>query len=44
MTKDPLRTKLCEMMGFDLPIVAFTHCKDVVSEVVNAGAFGDVSC
>ncbi len=39
MTKDPLHTKFCEMMGIEFPILAFTHCKDVVSAVVNAGGF-----
>lgn len=39
MPEDPLHTKLCDMLGIEFPIVAFTHCKDVVAEVVNAGAF-----
>jgi NAD(P)H-dependent flavin oxidoreductase YrpB (nitropropane dioxygenase family) len=39
MPKDPLHTKLCDMLGIEFPIVAFTHCKDVVAAVVNAGAF-----
>ena len=39
MARDPLRTKLCEMLGIEYPIVAFTHCKDVVAAVTNAGAF-----
>src|SRR3990172_10340488 len=39
MAKDPLRTKLCDMLGIEFPIIAFTHCKDVVVAVVNAGAF-----
>ena len=39
MAKDPLRTKLCDMLGIEFPIIAFTHCKDVVAAVVNAGAF-----
>src|SRR4030095_5111631 len=39
MAKDPLRTKFCEMMGIEFPIIAFTHCKDVVAAVVNAGGF-----
>jgi NAD(P)H-dependent flavin oxidoreductase YrpB (nitropropane dioxygenase family) len=39
MAKDPLRTKFCDMMGIEFPIIAFTHCKDVVSAVVNAGGF-----
>jgi NAD(P)H-dependent flavin oxidoreductase YrpB (nitropropane dioxygenase family) len=39
VAKDPLHTKLCDMLGIEFPIVAFTHCKDVVAAVVNAGAF-----
>jgi len=37
--KDPLHTKLCESLGVEYPIVAFTHCKDVAAAVINAGAF-----
>jgi len=37
--KNPLHTKLCDMLGIEYPIVAFTHCKDVAAEVINAGAF-----
>ncbi len=37
--KDPLHTKLCDMLGIEFPIVAFTHCKDVAAAVINAGAF-----
>ena len=39
MSRDPLHTKLCDMLGIEFPIVAFTHCKDVAVAVVNAGAF-----
>ena len=39
MDKDPLHTKLCDMLGIEFPIIAFTHCKDVVAAVVNAGGF-----
>ena len=39
MSKDPLHTKLCDSLGIEYPIVAFTHCKDVVASVTNAGAF-----
>jgi NAD(P)H-dependent flavin oxidoreductase YrpB (nitropropane dioxygenase family) len=39
MAKDPLRTKLCEMLGIEFPIIAFTHCKDVAVAVINAGGF-----
>jgi len=37
--KNPMQTKLCDMLGIEFPIIAFTHCKDVVASVVNAGAF-----
>ena len=39
MAKNPLNTKFTEMMGIEYPILAFTHCKDVVVAVVNAGGF-----
>ena len=39
MAKNPLSTKFTEMMGIEFPILAFTHCKDVVAAVVNAGGF-----
>ena len=39
MAKDPLHSKLCDTLGIEYPIIAFTHCKDVVAAVTNAGAF-----
>jgi NAD(P)H-dependent flavin oxidoreductase YrpB (nitropropane dioxygenase family) len=39
MPTDPLRTKLCDMLGIEYPIIAFTHCKDVAVAVINAGGF-----
>ena len=39
MPKNPLHTKLCDSLGIEYPIVAFTHCKDVVAAVINAGGF-----
>lgn len=39
MTKDPLHTRLCDMLGIEYPVVAFTHCKDVAVAVINAGGF-----
>ena len=39
MTKDPLHTKLCDQLGIEFPIVAFTHCKDVAVAVINSGGF-----
>ena len=37
MAANPLETRLCEDLGIEFPIVAFSHCKDVVQAVVNAG-------
>jgi len=39
MAKNPLHTKLCDSLGIEFPIVAFTHCKDVAAAVIHAGAF-----
>lgn len=39
MAKNPLHTPFCEMFGIEYPIIAFTHCKDVVVAVTNAGGF-----
>jgi len=35
-----MRTKVTEMLGIDFPILAFTHCRDVVAAVTNAGGLG----
>ena len=35
-----MRTRVCEMFGIDVPIFAFSHCRDVVVEVSKAGGFG----
>ena len=35
-----MRTKICEALGIEFPIFAFSHCRDVVAEVSNAGGFG----
>ncbi len=35
-----MKTRICEMFGIDLPIFAFSHCRDVVAEVSKAGGFG----
>jgi len=35
-----MRTPLCDQLGIDLPIFAFTHCRDVVVAVAKAGGFG----
>src|SRR4051795_10399939 len=35
-----MRTALCEDLGIEFPIFAFTHCRDVVVAVSKAGGFG----
>jgi NAD(P)H-dependent flavin oxidoreductase YrpB (nitropropane dioxygenase family) len=35
-----MRTRVCDMFGIDLPIFAFSHCRDVVAAVSKAGGFG----
>ena len=35
-----MRTAITEMFGIDVPIVAFTHCRDVVAAVSKAGGMG----
>src|SRR3972149_848147 len=39
MAKDPLHTRLCDILGTEFPVVAFTHCNDVAAAVINAGGF-----
>lgn len=35
-----MRSALCERLGCEVPIFAFSHCRDVVVEVTKAGGFG----
>jgi NAD(P)H-dependent flavin oxidoreductase YrpB (nitropropane dioxygenase family) len=35
-----MKTKLAEQLGIEFPIFAFSHCRDVVAAVSNAGGFG----
>lgn len=35
-----LNSPICELLGIEFPLVAFTHCRDVVVEVSKAGGFG----
>ena len=35
-----MRTRVTEMFGIDLPILAFSHCRDVVAAVSKAGGIG----
>ncbi len=35
-----MKSPICDMLGIDLPLFAFSHCRDVVAAVTNAGGFG----
>jgi NAD(P)H-dependent flavin oxidoreductase YrpB (nitropropane dioxygenase family) len=35
-----LKSPICELLGIEFPLVAFTHCRDVVVEVSKAGGLG----
>ena len=35
-----MKSPICEMLGIEFPLVAFTHCRDVVVEVSKAGGMG----
>jgi NAD(P)H-dependent flavin oxidoreductase YrpB (nitropropane dioxygenase family) len=35
-----MRTPICDQLGIEFPIFAFTHCRDVVVAVSKAGGFG----
>lgn len=35
-----MKTLICDQYGIDFPLFAFSHCRDVVAAVTNAGGFG----
>jgi NAD(P)H-dependent flavin oxidoreductase YrpB (nitropropane dioxygenase family) len=35
-----MRTDLCDLFGIDVPVFAFSHCRDVVAAVSRAGGLG----
>ena len=35
-----MKTAITEMFGIDVPILAFSHCRDVVAAVTKAGGMG----
>jgi NAD(P)H-dependent flavin oxidoreductase YrpB (nitropropane dioxygenase family) len=39
-TGEVTSSALCERFGIDFPLFAFSHCRDVVAAVTNAGGFG----
>ena len=35
-----MQTEIAKQLGIEFPIFAFTHCRDVVAAVSNAGGLG----
>ena len=35
-----MKTPICDMLGCEFPLLAFSHCRDVAAAVSNAGGFG----
>lgn len=35
-----MKTPICDLLGIEVPLLAFSHCRDVVAAVTNAGGFG----
>jgi NAD(P)H-dependent flavin oxidoreductase YrpB (nitropropane dioxygenase family) len=35
-----MKSPICEMLGIEFPLLAFSHCRDVVAAVSKAGGFG----
>ncbi len=35
-----MKSRICERLGIEFPLFAFSHCRDVVAEVSRAGGFG----
>jgi NAD(P)H-dependent flavin oxidoreductase YrpB (nitropropane dioxygenase family) len=35
-----MNSPICEMLGIEFPLLAFSHCRDVVAAVSRAGGFG----
>lgn len=35
-----MNNRVCALLGCEYPLMAFSHCRDVVAAVTNAGGFG----
>src|SRR5882762_2499491 len=35
-----MKSKICDMLGIDFPLAAFSHCRDVVAAVSRTGGIG----
>lgn len=38
--EDGVKSPICDMLGIEFPLFAFSHCRDVVAAVSRAGGFG----
>ena len=38
-----MKSQICELLNIEFPMVAFSHCRDVVAAVSKAGGMGAVS-
>src|SRR3984885_5965724 len=38
--RQPMKSPICDMLGIEFPLLAFSHCRDVVAAVSRAGGFG----
>lgn len=38
--ENALKSPICDTLGIEFPLIAFTHCRDVVCEVSKAGGMG----
>ena len=36
-----MKSPICDMLGIEFPLIAFTHCRDVVAAVSKAGGMGE---
>jgi len=34
-----MKSPICDMLGIEFPLLAFSHCRDVVAAVSRAGGF-----
>ena len=35
-----MKSDICDRLGCDFPLFAFSHCRDVIAQVSKAGGFG----
>src|SRR5437764_7197531 len=38
--KNTMKSPICDMLGIEFPLLAFSHCRDVIAAVSRAGGFG----